>query len=320
MFDKAEYVYEIYKTGSFSRAAKNLYISQPALSSCINKIEKELHCQLFDRSTHPITMTEVGQVYIDIYERMTALEQLFYNRLSEINNLETGHLTVGGASFFASYMLPPIMKVYAQIHPSIEFDIVESDSISLYEMALDRSIDLILDAGGYDKDLFDADHIMTEQILLAVPSRDPINLSLDKYQFTYADIVAMRHKSCDLFAPIMPFCDKNFILLKKGHDMHTRSLAICQQHGFTPRRAVFLNQLATAYNLARNEMGIAFVTDTLVRLAPPADNLVYYAIEGQSAFRDIFLAYKKNTIITKPMEAFMQTARTVSTEELTLPR
>lgn len=315
MFDKAEYVYEIYRTGSFSRAARNLYISQPALSACISRIEAEMHCLLFDRSTHPISLTEAGQIYVETYEHMASLEHSFHDRINEINNLQAGHLTVAGASFFSSYMLPPIIKAYSEIYPAISFNIVESDSIALYEMALDKRVDLILDAGEYNTDLFDAAQIMTDQILLAVPAQDPINQTLTEYQLSYKDIVDKRYKGMDRFVPISAFRDMPFILLKKGHDMHARSLTICQQHGFIPQHAVYLNQLATAYNLARHDMGVVFVADTMIRLAPPAENLVFYVVGGEYATRNIYLAYKRNTIMTRSMEAFIQTARNVFRNE-----
>lgn len=60
-FANMEYVYEVYKEGSFSRAAANLYISQPALSATVKKIEKKIGMPLFDRSTVPIQLTECGK-------------------------------------------------------------------------------------------------------------------------------------------------------------------------------------------------------------------------------------------------------------------
>ena len=60
-FANMEYVYEVYKEGSFSRAAANLYISQPALSATVKKIEKKIGMPLFDRSTVPIQLTECGR-------------------------------------------------------------------------------------------------------------------------------------------------------------------------------------------------------------------------------------------------------------------
>lgn len=64
MFNGMKYVYEVYKERSFSNAARNLYISQPALSGMIKKIEKNIGMPLFDRSTTPIQLTECGKKYI----------------------------------------------------------------------------------------------------------------------------------------------------------------------------------------------------------------------------------------------------------------
>ena len=61
----AKYVYEVYKEKSFSRAAKSLYVSQPALSSTVSRLEKELGFRIFDRATMPLTLTPQGRIYIE---------------------------------------------------------------------------------------------------------------------------------------------------------------------------------------------------------------------------------------------------------------
>ncbi|MCD7725279.1 MAG: LysR family transcriptional regulator [Clostridiales bacterium] len=309
-----EYIYEIYKTGSFSKAAKNLYISQPALSASIVKIEADLGMKLFNRSSHPITLTEAGQAYIDAIKEIEEVERGFYNKLYEISNLQIGHLTIAGANFFSSCMLPTIMKNFSKKYPAITFEIVESDSIELYKMALDNHIDLILDAGDYDHDIYKAHHILTEEILLAVPKNNPLNDHFKEYQLTYHDILQNKHKEKQDSIPISAFKDETFILMKKGHDMHARSIGICQNYGFQPAHTIYLNQLMTVYNFASQELGIVFVTDTLIKLAPPQDNLVFYKVNDKSSFRSLFLAHKKTSILTKCMEYFIETARTVFQE------
>lgn len=74
MFSGMNYVYEVYKEQSFSKAAENLYISQPALSSMIKKIETKIGMPLFDRSTSPIQLTECGKKYIKTAEKIMDLE------------------------------------------------------------------------------------------------------------------------------------------------------------------------------------------------------------------------------------------------------
>ena len=75
MFSKREYEYvrEIAKEGSFSKAAQKLYISQPALSGAIKKIEKELYgISLFDRNVNPVALTPAGQYYLEKRGRYTS--------------------------------------------------------------------------------------------------------------------------------------------------------------------------------------------------------------------------------------------------------
>lgn len=62
MTDYKEYIYAVYQEKSFSKAAKKLYVSQPWLSATVKKVEQELDVRLFDRSTTPISLTEVFSV------------------------------------------------------------------------------------------------------------------------------------------------------------------------------------------------------------------------------------------------------------------
>ena len=91
MFNGMKYVYEVYKERSFSNAARNLYISQPALSGMIKKIEKNIGMPLFDRSTTPIQLTECGKKYIKTAEKIMSLEDEFDIEIpdEEIENIKT---------------------------------------------------------------------------------------------------------------------------------------------------------------------------------------------------------------------------------------
>ena len=66
----AKYAYEVYKKGSFTRAAKELYISQPSLSAAISRLEAELGFRIFDRTTISCSLTAEGRIYIDSLEEI----------------------------------------------------------------------------------------------------------------------------------------------------------------------------------------------------------------------------------------------------------
>ena len=104
MFSGMNYVYEVYKEQSFSKAAENLYISQPALSSMIKKIETKIGMPLFDRSTSPIQLTECGKKYIKTAEKIMDLENEFAYYVGNLQELKTGRLSVGGTYLFSSFI------------------------------------------------------------------------------------------------------------------------------------------------------------------------------------------------------------------------
>ena len=108
MFRYKSYVNEVYKEKSFSKAAENLYISQPSLSARIIKLEEELGMPIFDRSTSPLCLTEFGEVYMEALREVDAIERRIENYISDISHLRTGKLTIGASNVFAAYVIPPL--------------------------------------------------------------------------------------------------------------------------------------------------------------------------------------------------------------------
>lgn len=97
MFQGMEYVYEVYKERSFSKATANLFISQPSLSANVKKIEKRIGYPIFDRSTKPLGLTECGQRYIQSIEQILSVESEFSNFVNDWGELKTGNLVTHGS-------------------------------------------------------------------------------------------------------------------------------------------------------------------------------------------------------------------------------
>lgn len=311
MLTGKNYVYEVYKAGSFSKAAKNLFISQPALSTAVRKIEAQVGNQLFNRSSSPITLTEAGKAYIHALEQIMDIEYRLSNELLELSDLRSGHLNIGGANFFSSCMLPPIIKIFTAAYPGISLEITELDSLDLYRLALENHIDLIIDSGQYDTDLFTSHHLMTEQVLLGVPAGHPFNEAHKSYRLTYEDIQNNRHLEAEGSINLSKLSEETFLFLSKGHDLYARGMEICQDYGFIPSHVLYLNQLMTAYNLGTYGIGPVFVTDTLVKLANRQKELLYYPLKNPAAQCEIFLAHRKSSPMTKAMQKFIDISRQV---------
>lgn len=83
MFQGMEYVYEVYKEKSFSKAAASLFISQPSLSANVRRVENRIGYPIFDRSTKPLSLTECGRQYIQCVERIMNIERDFSDFIND---------------------------------------------------------------------------------------------------------------------------------------------------------------------------------------------------------------------------------------------
>ena len=123
--ETSNYIKKIAQAKSISVAADQLGISQPALSSYLKKVEGELGVVLFDRSRQPLELTEAGRVYLDYLDEVVVRQKELMKNLSDINDLKTGSLTVGGASFFNVAYLPKAIAAFASENPGIDIEIVD---------------------------------------------------------------------------------------------------------------------------------------------------------------------------------------------------
>lgn len=308
-----QYVYEIYKAHSFSKAAKNLYVSQPALSATIKKIEERLGCQLFERTTTSLEITKEGEAYIETARKIMDLEEELKVKLDDLSELKTGSLVLAGTAFFSSYIIPPVVKEYRRRYENINLAFEESDSLLLYKMAEDRNLDLIIDAGICDTEHFEKLVLYRENIILAVPN-EMIPVSVKNLAFTGDEIKAGRHLSGhDRSVDIAVFQKLPFLLLKKEHDLYQRAMGLCGERGFVPISDMHLNQLLTSYNLTKQGFGISLVSDSLVRYSENR-NVSYFKCKAEDPEllkRDVFVAYRKNCHVSRAMKCFIELAQEI---------
>ena len=135
------YVYQIYLDGSFSKAAKSLYITQPALSMAIQKVEADIGMPIFDRSTRPLTLTHAGHIYINTIKDIMLLEDNLHNHINDIQNLKCGSLILGGTHYINAHILPDILPGFISCYPNIDIRVLEHGSSILIHMLEEHQLD-----------------------------------------------------------------------------------------------------------------------------------------------------------------------------------
>lgn len=309
MFKGMDYVYAVWKEKSFSAAAKKLFITQPALSNSIKRVEDKIGLPIFDRSTSPIQLTDVGKEYIHAVEQIQASQENFARYLADTQNLRTGQITIGSGAMLSSYILPGLITSYKEKFPYVKINVVECGEEELQRRLLDGVLDLVIENSSFPETHFARQFFHREYLVLAVPKSWPINRELMAWQQSIENIVSGLYLSPRYPAvPLNRFQDSPFVLLCPGDDNYSRAMELCEQFNFQPKVILNLNQQLTSYNMACAGIGAAFVSDTLVKNALPNPNVVYYKLEGETAQRDICFYYKRNRYMPRCVTQFLQDA------------
>lgn len=307
-----EYISTIAREGNFSKAAQILFISQPALSTAVKKIERELYgIPLFDRSVNPVVLTEAGKYWLAQTEKICDVEQQIQEYFSAAAGIRHGNLAVGSSAYFCTYLLADLLREYQERNPSCQITLTECDVTSLEQGLRQGTLDLGIDVEEMDESLYNRYALGKEYLLLAVPSTFPVNAGLRTYQINREQIICR-----DFLRKEVPgvnlavFAKEPFLLLKKNQDSYKRAMEMCHQAGFEPRVSLYLDQLVTAYNVARNgQNGCVFFRDTMICYGEPTDKLVYYKLDTPLAERKIWVSVKKAPKLPSLLRDFIRFIR-----------
>lgn len=306
MFRNKDYILTILREGSFTKAAEKLFISQPSLSATVKRIEEKAGVKIFDRSSSPITLTEVGEIYLKFAVEIEQKEKEFVKFLADYQNLLNGKIKIGGSSFFSSFILPNLISNFNKEHPQIELKIYEDSTKNLKSKLLAGELDLILDNTNADDDNIVKHFYAEESLLLAVPKSFEPEERYKKFTLSYEDVLQNKHLKDVNTLPLTAFSDKPFILLSTDNDTGRRAETLLKKHGVKPKVLFNLDQQVTAYNVCLSGLGITLVSDTLVKKLGKSNGVSYYKIGDSLALRKIYLCHKKNHYLSVAVKKFIE--------------
>lgn len=288
---KKNYIKEIVETKSISIAAERLGISQPALSTYLKKIEKELGIVIFDRSRQPLELTEAGRVYVEYLERDEALQKELVQNLIDINGLNTGKVTVGGASFFNIAYLPKTVAKFAAEYPGVSVSIVDGKVPELVTMAQKGLLDLFITPSTAEPERFVYEELLEEKIYLAVPAKWSVNRKLHN-PLTRDDFVSL--------------CENTFIVLKSDQDIGRKMEALFEKFDCKPARIITAEQTMTSLNLTVGGVGISLITESSIKNCGLTNLPKLYMADPEICKRKMYVAYSRHKYLSHAAEKFIE--------------
>lgn len=130
------------KAGNISKAANQLYISQPAISKAISKLEEELGTALFNRSSRGVTLTEEGQVLYEYVEKAFDSLNMGEENLKNYKELGIGHIRIGVSTSLCKHILLDYLKDFIRENPNIKFSIDCHSTVNTIKLLRNEDIDI----------------------------------------------------------------------------------------------------------------------------------------------------------------------------------
>ena len=127
---------------SFSRAAEELFISQPAVSRQVHDLEKEVGARLFGQTGNRVYLTEAGRLVYAYAQKLFDVEAEMMRALQELEEMGRGTLRLGATDTAGIYLLPPVVAAFQQRYPGVEVSLAIAHDGEVEEMLLANDLDL----------------------------------------------------------------------------------------------------------------------------------------------------------------------------------
>ena len=288
------YVLEVEESKNITLAAKHLFISQPALTKQLNKLEKDLGFQLFDRTRNPITVTPQGEVFLDFARRYTEMERELMESLRQFQHppvqpvrIATTHR--GGA--YAGSQAAPFMLA----HPEIPLEYTNRSSCQCEEDLENEIADIAIYTEPVRSDKLEYMPVQEDPLVFVIPKNSPILEGLDLSGNSLdnpVQIDAQRFRNPAL----------RYVLATEGQGLFYAENAFFKKYRITPIHPQRVDYVDTRYQVACSGCGIALLPHVTIRESSAGKNEIYGMVKGNPLYRYVVVARKKGRQLSPSAE------------------
>ena len=285
---------QVSESGSFSKAAKELFLTQPTISAHISSLEKELNVRLFMRNTKEVSLSDDEKDLYRYAKQITDLEKAIAERFYMDSDDGKHFITIAASTIPAQYLLPKVLMCYRERYPKEQIKIMETDSSEVVTQVVDHMVDV-----GFTGTVLEKKHckyIPFYKDELAVITPDTPEYRILKEQ-NRDDIDWIKRKP--------------LILREEGSGTRKEAEKQLKNAGISMEDLDIVASIAnqeTIKKSVKQGMGIT----VLSRLAAEdEDGLLIFPIPGADEGRDINLVYNKNYQMTRSADRFIRIVKEV---------
>lgn len=285
---------QVAESGSFSKAAKALFLTQPTVSAHISALEKELKTRLFVRNTKEVNLSEDGKLLYQYARQMIELEKTIESVFLEGARTESRCITIAASTIPGQYLLPEILVKFSEKYPNEQFKIMEMDSASVVEKIVECIADI-----GFTGTVLEKKHckyipFYNDELVIIMPDTE-------KYRQ-----IAAKEKGIAWVA------EEPFIMREEGSGTRKEAEKQLRKAGIQVEN---LNVVASIENSeaikrsVRNGIGITIISRLAAQDDIDAGNVLVFPLSEEGAGRNLNLVYNKNYQLSSAASKFVKVVK-----------
>src|SRR4030043_683660 len=286
---------EVVTTGNFSEVAKKLGISQPAVSFQIQKLEQDLGVRLIDRKQKKLTLTEPGKRLLSFARKVQNEYVVMLEDMNQLREEVIGNLFISASTIPGDFILPPLLSEFNTLHPSVQLQVVVSDSGQVIEDVENGTYDVGFCGIMPENKAMEAVKIAEDEIVLIVAAGHPFagRKSVSFMEITEETFIAREKLSGT---------QKNVasLLSKAGFD-----ISLCKP-------SLILGTTEAVVSAVESRSGIAFVSNYAIKKSLSLGMVETVNVEGLTLKRDFYCIYRKERIVSRLLDEFISFIRAVT--------
>jgi DNA-binding transcriptional LysR family regulator len=293
-FNQFRIFFYVAKNMSFTLAASELFITQPAVTNQVKTLEDVLNFKLFKKRANKIYLTEEGKLIYPYAKRIVELEKEIEIAVKDINKLYRGILRFGTTTTFVPLFMSSVVKNFNEKYPNIKIQISEGSSLSIIHRLVNFENDVGLIAKVEDHPEINFIHIITEEVPLIVGPDHP---------FAKKDSISFQEMSKE---PI--------IIKDKGSGTRKLVIELFTKHNCTPNILLETSNTEFMKQLVHRREGISFLVKSAIIDEVKKGKLHIVPIVNEKIELDVYFAYFKNHSLSLVLSAFFESTKTMIDE------
>jgi DNA-binding transcriptional LysR family regulator len=285
--------------GSFSRAAKKMLLTQPALTKNIKNIEDSLETKIVHRDTGGVVLTAAGKILYDYAGRILRLRNEAKEKIMRVGENKGGDIYIGASTIPATYILPSALSLFRKKHPDILVHIQAADSEETMNMVLEKEREMgIIGKKPHNKKVI-AQSLWEDRLILIVPPN--------------------HHWCKKKFISIMELLAEPFVIREKGSA--TREiLEACLKETFS----INFTQLNVCAEMGSSEaikeaviagLGVSVISVHAVARELEQKLLFTVSLPGCTFERHFYLVYQRKLELRTPHKVFIDFLKSYQPEK-----